>query len=291
MHTLSASLRGLAALRRLLLVTAGLAAVLLACIAGFAPPARALAPGDETLEPPGLEDRETHMTMLTTHESDCTELAIVRAVTAAGARALVPERYQPAAVVSGDLVSGRFQMWDYVCEHLRLDDQSHAPRTQISIGAIAVTSRGGVPVNRGYYLVYLATDNPALAARYRQVGLPAAFTPGLSAAVSDVAASPFEVSFIAPTAQYTLTAVSAMAPSPVPVAADGPNLFYEGGSGEVLLSYHNHTGAAVSAGVTADYRQHEILAPIIALPRLLQPAGVPFPLIRGDWDATVARLD
>jgi len=273
-------------------VPAVVAVVLLAVIVGFASPAKALSPGDETFEPPGLEGRQTHVTLLTTQESDCTELAIVRGVTAPGARALVPGRYAITTAGSGELVTGRFQKWDYVCEDFSVDGQRYTPRTQISMGAIAVTSRDDVPVGPGhFYLVYLATDNPVLAARYQQVGLPATFSPGLSATVSDAAASPFEVSFFSPIAQYSLMAVSAMAPAPVP-ATGGPNLFHEGGSGEVLLSYNNKMlGTATGTFVTADYRQHEILAPIIALPRLLQIAGPGFAILGGDWDATVARLD
>ncbi|GAA2490568.1 hypothetical protein [Terrabacter carboxydivorans] len=46
------------------------------------------------------------------------------------------------------------------------------------------------------------------------------------------------------------------------------------------------------AAITADYREHQTLAPILALPRLLQTPGVTFPrgLTRGSWTATVARL-
>lgn len=267
------------------------AAVSLMLLAGVAPSARALGTGDDALEPPGLEDRETHLTLLSTHEAECTEVAVVRAVTPEGARALVPQRYEPTTLVAGGLTIGRFQMWDYVCERFGVDGQSHAPRTQISIGAIAVSKRDAVPVSGAYYLLYLATDNPVLAARYGQVGLPARFDRGLSATVSEVSASPFEVSFAAPTIGYHVTAVALSAPLPIALAQDGPSLFYEGGSGEVRLSYRNTMGAASAALVTGDYREHEVLAPIIALPRLLEPTGAPFPVARGDWDATVARLD
>ncbi|MFH8252684.1 hypothetical protein ACH3VR_20115 [Microbacterium sp. B2969] len=263
---------------------------LLACLGGLASPARAASPGDDPFEPPGLDGRDTHVTLLTTHESDCTELAVVRAVTPAGARELVPPRYEPLVLVGGGLTTGRFAMWDYVCEQFSIDGQTNAPRTQISMGGIAVTTRDGERVDGAYYLVYLATDNPVLAARYRQVGLPATFTPGLSATVSDTAASPFEVSFDAPTARYAVAATAPAAPVVVP-ATSGLELYFEGGSGGVLLSYENKAGGSVAAQLTADYREHSILAPIIALPRLLQPVGAPFPIVRGDWDATAARQD
>lgn len=266
------------------------AAALLACFAASATPANALAEDDGALEPPGLDGRETHMTVLTTDESGCTELTIPRAITPEGARALVPERYEPTVAVGGALTTSTFRMWDYVCEHLTVDGQSHAQRTHISIGAVLFSSRDGLPLT-GFYLVSLATDNAVLAARYRQVGMPAVFAPGLSDQVSDAADSPFTVSFAVPEPRYDVGATGPSAPIPVPVAAGGPGIFYEGASGEVVLQYRNRTAGTAPGQVTADYREHEILAPIIALPRLLQITGVTFPMIRGDWNATVARLD
>lgn len=270
-----------------------LAAALFTALLGAAP-AHAVATGDDPSEPPGLQDRETHMTMLTTQETDCTEVFVRRAVTVEGARALVPERYQLATTVSGDLTFATFVVWDYVCESFSVDGQQLERRTHISFGAIALSGRDQVPLpgNNAFYLVDLRTDNPVLTPRYRQLGLPATFTPELVATVSDPSASPFEVSFTVPGASYTTTAVTESAPAPVPVAGGGARLFHEGHSGEVLLSYENSTGSLAAPLITADYRQYELLVPIIALPRLLQINGVRFnnALIRGDWEATVVRL-
>ena len=278
-------------LRRTIATATLLATALFATLLGAAAPAA----GDEPPEPPGLEGRESHMTMLTTQETDCTETFIPRAVTPDGARALVPDRYELFTTASGGVTFARFVVWDYVCDELSVDDQRLQQRTHISLGAIAITSRDreALPPNSSFYIVAIRTDNPVLAARYRQVGLAADFAPDMVATVSDSATAPFEVSFTVPSASYTETAVADTVPVPVPVDGGGPVLYQEGRAGEVLLSYDNSAGAATSAVITADYRQYELLVPIIGLPRLLEIPGVRFAnsVIRGDWEATLVRLD
>ncbi|WP_243075748.1 hypothetical protein [Microbacterium sp. SS28] len=287
MSSVRASLRS----SRAALVGAALTALLLGSSAASA---NALALGDEPTEPPGLQGRGTHMTLLTTQEADCTEVFIPRAVTVEGARALVPGHYELVTTVSAGVTFARFVVWDYVCEKVSVDGQKLDQRTHISIGAIAITTRDQVPLppNSAFYTVAIRTDNPVLAARYRQVGLPAEFAPDMVATVSDNAATPFQVAFAVPDAGYIETAVADAAP--VPVLDDGgPVLYHVGQSGEVLLSYDNSSGAAVSAVITADYRQYTLLVPIIGLARLLEIRGVRFAnsLIRGDWEATLVRLD
>jgi len=254
----------------------------------------ALAISDESVgEPPGLQGRQTHMTLLTTHESDCSEVTVPRAVLLANAQALVPIRYAVRATNAVEPLFAQFVMWDYVCENLSVDGQRYAPRTQITLGATSISTRDGVAEPAAYYLNYLETDNPVLAARYRQVGLPAAFSPDLEMDASGGSGAPFVVSVaVSGPNAHTVTAASPVEPTPV-VTSGGPRFFSEGKSGEVLLQYANEVLGSAPAAITADYREHQLLAPMIALPRLLQITGATFPTgsSRGTWASTVERID
>ncbi len=93
-------------------------ALLIASGGGAAP---ALAVGDGGAPASGPHPHgEPARGSLTTHESGCVEVAVPRAVTAAGARALVPARYVPS-VTTVPLEASRFQMWDYVCDDISVD--------------------------------------------------------------------------------------------------------------------------------------------------------------------------
>lgn len=260
-------------------------------VGGLAAPASA-SDADGVGEPPGLQSRDTHLTRLTTSESGCVEVSIPRAVTAAGARALVPERYAPTLSTSATPTS-TVLLLDYVCDDLSVDRQSHAVRTQVAIVAVALASRDGVPTPGSYYLTSIETDNPVLAARYAQVGLPATFDRTMSAVTSAPDVTPATATFeLAGPGAHTVTAVAPVAPVEQPTTS-GLTLYTEGGAGEVVLDYANTTIGSVPAAITADYREHQTLAPIVALPRLVQIPGVTFPrgLTRGSWTSTVARLD
>ena len=244
-------------------------------------------------DPPGQQGRVTHQTLLETVESDCYEIPIPRAVKWIPARALVPERYEPLGIVAAEPAT-RLRMWDIVCNDFSVDGQRHAPTTQTSMAAIQLATRDGVPVVESYYLLYLNTDNPVLAARLRQLGLPAQFEPGLSSSVSDPSSTPYKVAFAVPGENtYTVSAVAATAPAPVPVSPANPfRLYHEGAAGEVVYSITNRELAAAPAMVTADYRQHPLLVSLIAQDRLLQ-INAPFAVgtARGSWTATVTHLN
>ena len=244
-------------------------------------------------DPPGQQGRATHQTLLETMESDCYEIPIPRAVKWDPARALVPQRYEPLALAAAEPAT-RLRMWDIVCNDFSVDGQRHAPTTQISMAAIQLATRDGVRVVESYYLLYLKTDNPVLAARLRQLGLPAQFERGLGSSVSDPSSTPYEVSFAVPGENsYTVSVVAATAPAPVPVSPANPfRLFHEGAAGEVLYSITNRELAAVPAMITADYRQHPLLVSLIAQERLLQ-INAPFAVGtgRGSWTGTVTHLD
>jgi len=267
----------------------GFALTLLASVLLLASTSSAQADDD----PPGQQGRVTHQTLLQTVESDCYEIPIPRAVKWDPARALVPERYEPLALVASEPAT-RLRMWDIVCNDFSVDGQRYAPTTQTSMAAIQIATRDGVPVAESYYLLYLNTDNPVLAARLRQVGLPARFERGLSSSVSDPSSTPYEVAFAVPGENsYTVSALAATAPAPVPVSPANPfNLYHDGAAGEVLYSITNHELAAVPAMITADYRQHSLLVSLIAQDRLLQING-PFAVgtARGSWTGTVTRLN
>lgn len=246
---------------------------------------------------------------LTTHESGCVEVAVPRAVTVAGARALVPARYVPSTTTV-PLEASRFQMWDYVCDEIsvdrrhgehdehdgddgdrRGDDDRRDRRTQVSIGAVALASRDGLAVEGAFYVTSIATDDARLAARWRGFGLPARFVPALAATVSAPGGSPVAASFAVPGPdEHTVSSVAETAPTQVP-ASGGPVLYHQGPGGETVLRYANESLGSVPAAVTADYRAHRTVAPIVVLPRLVQILGVTFPegLTTGSWTTSVTR--
>jgi len=244
-------------------------------------------------EPPGLDGRVTHQTLLRTVEQSCVEVAIPRAVTAPGARALVPDRYGLFQAGAG---AANLTVWDYACDRISVDGQQRARSVQVSLGAVRISTRDGVPAPdaASYYLLWIATDDPVLLARYRQLGLPAQPLDG-SWSASDPAAGPYELSFTTGgSIAHTVSSVADAAPEPVPVTDSGITLYAEGDrSGEVVLAYENSLLGQASARITADFTAHSVLAPIIALPRLLTISGVVFPSgsVRGSWTVTVARSD
>ena len=126
-------------------------------------------------EIPGHDGRITHQTFLTTDERDCHEINIPRATVYAATDGLVPDRYTVAALPT----AARVRVIDYVCESLTVDGQPHARQTQVTIGAVQLAQQG---TSTPYYILWLGTDNPVLAARYRQLGIPAVNLAGWPAA-------------------------------------------------------------------------------------------------------------
>jgi hypothetical protein len=246
-------------------------------------------PGDD---PPGQQGRVTHQTLLETVESDCYEIPVARAVRMDAARALVPERYDLFVVTA---TAARLAMWDLVCNDFSVDGQRHAPTTQISMAGIALAARDGVAVTDSFYLLYINTDNPVLAARFRQLGLPARFEPGLISSVSDPSSTPYRVRFEDPDGNdYWVQAEAATAPSPVPVPPGSPlRLYHEGEAGEVVYTIAGGENAAVPAKIWADYREHPLLKSIIAQQANLQLNGTTTftrGINRGSWTGTVTHL-
>jgi hypothetical protein len=262
-------------------------------LVALATPTTAYAVSVDVPEPPGLDDRATHMTLLETMESDCYELTVPRAGNASAVREALPERYQPAVFgIAPDTFAG-LRTWDYVCRDLTVHGQRYAPTTQITLGGVALATRDGLPATGRYYLLWIGTDNAVLAARYGQVGLPATFVPDMHASVSELTDAPFVVSFNVPgPAAHTVAGQGGAPPEPQPVTDSHLTLYHQGSAGEVALRYDNQSIAATGSLITADYRDNTILVPLIRFERLLQIGGtVIFPnsMGRGSWASTVFR--
>jgi hypothetical protein len=268
-------------------------AVLVVVLLGITAPTAAHAITVDVPEPPGLDDRVTHMTLLETREWDCYELNIPRTGNLAAIREAVPERYQPVVLGAPPDTYALLRTWDYVCRDLTVDGQPYAPMTQISLGGVSLASRDGQLTSGTFYLLWIGTDNAVLAARYAQVGLPATFVPDMRSSVSELPDVPYVVSFDVPgRLGHTVAGAAGAPPQPQAVTDSRVTLYHEGASGEVALAYANQEIAAVGALITADYRENQVLVPLIRFDRLLQIGGtVVFPnsLIRGSWNATVFR--
>lgn len=240
-------------------------------------------------EPPGHDGRITHQTLLQTRELDCHEISIARAGSIAELRSRVPAHYT--------LGAARLFINDYACRNVSADAQTLSKETIISLGHVPVTHRDGQPVSGSSYLLWLATDNPALAARYRQVGVAATFAPGSSWSISTAATGEVTTSIVleAPDIAHRLTTVAPLAPTPQPpTQASGLTLYHQGWNGEVRLDYRNTEIAAVSAKVAGDLSTAPDVAQLVANPALLKLSGSSTfsnAAIHGSWTGTLQRIE
>lgn len=268
-------------------VRRGVAALCVAVL-GAAGALASSASADE-VGPPGLAGRQTHLTSLTTVESDCYEVTFGRAGRVDAVRVVVPERYTPGVFSTGlGFPVAGLRVWDYTCRELSVDTQRRDRETHVSLYAAALTQRDGQPVTGSYYLLGLSTDDPVLAARYRQVGLPAELLPDVAWSVTAPGETPYVVAFSVPGVdEHQVRAQAAAAPQPTP-ASGGPTFFYDGDAGEVAMTYANQEIGSASSTMTFDLTRDMGIVAVIALPSLVS-GTVAGPTYRGDWTAAVTR--
>lgn len=244
-------------------------------------------------EIPGHDGRITHQTFLSTDERDCHEINIPRATVYAATDGLVPDRYTVAALPT----FARVRIIDYVCESLTVDGQPHARQTQVTIGAVQLAQQG---TSTPYYILWLGTDNPVLAARYRQLGIPAVNLAGSTSLVTLTPAGGLNVTLQYTTddpsepseLDHTITTRAPIAPLPVPTPGSQLRLFHDDERGQTQVVFNNLESAATAGVITADLTRIRPLADIIVFPSLLTIGGTTSfggSTIRGSWEATVTR--
>ena len=241
-------------------------------------------------EPPGHDGRVTHQTLLETTEMDCYEIAITRAGSTA-IDAHVPDRYTLLRLTNG---APRLVINDYACAEVSVDGQRLNKATIVTLGRAVITARDGTPA-AGSYLLWLATDNPGLAARYRQVGVPASYVPmsswSTTTSTSGLVSTTIEV--VDADLGHTLESSAPVAPVPVPVdPPNGPIVFYEGSKGSVRMTIVNTELGSAGARVWGDLSVVPAIAPLVN-PQFATMVGTNFPAgaVRGSWTSTVERID
>ncbi len=253
-------------------------------VTGISTPAAA----DETGPVPA--DTFTHQTRLETSEENCSEITIPRAANLAATDALVPEDYTVAVFGA----AARVRIIDYVCSDVVVDRQRHSRPTHVSIGAAQLSARLGQPAPGTFYVLWLGTDNPVLAARYRQVGIASEYLSESSSTSETLTDGTFRLglSYLRGDTEHTISSTAPSEPVPVPSPGSGVTLFHQGDQGEVVLSYDNTEIATTSGLIAGDLTGIKTLVQVIALPALLTLNGtVPFPgsTSRGTWTSSLVR--
>lgn len=241
-------------------------------------------------EPPGLDGRDTHLTRMTAGFSDCYEIAVFRAASLSALRAAVPARY--GLFFPEGSPSPRLTVIDASCV-TSVDDQRRERRSVVTLGLAALTSRDGVATPNSSYVLWLGTDDAVLAARLRQVGLPAEFLPGSSSTDQPVeGGSTIGFEFVGDGLDHDLT-MTVVEPPPAILPPGTPfTAYYDGPRGDIRLRDVNALTAATEAKIFADLTGIEVLQPLLALPRLATLSGGTFRTFsRGGWTRTVERLD
>lgn len=249
--------------------------------------------GRSSTEPPGLDGRDTHVTLLEAGHEECYEVLFGRAADLTALSAVVPDRYtlftQP--VPTGGQ-AGRVRVIDASCL-TSVDGQQRVQRSAVTLGVAEVVARDAVPTPNSYYLLWAGTDDAVLAARLRQVGLPVEHLP--ASATADQPAdgtSSVGFSFVGDGLDHSLTAQVVEPPQAV-VDRSRFTAYHDGPRGDVRLVDVNALTAGTTSKVTGDLTGIGALQPLLLTPRLATLNGVSFgsSFRRGGWTRTVERLD
>jgi hypothetical protein len=243
-------------------------------------------------------------------ERECTEVTFPRALDLAETRALVPTRYDLTTVTGpGGVVAARMWVYSYTCDSLTVDGvpaQGVDRPSTVSIGAVEVTARDGVPVE-GFatYVVWYATDNPVAFAHLRAVGWPAQhLAPQTEATLQHGAPggrSTVAWSVRAPGLDYDLRAIST---EPVPTPDGGEiSFFHDARRGDLEMVVHNEVLATAPSMVQGDLRGADLLPDLLFNPAnalipvnvginddgIYSPPSATFIYARGSWTSEVTR--
>jgi len=248
---------------------------------------------DENLVLPGGDEikTSTHQTLFTTQELGCHEVIVLRGASIPALQAFVPARYTLNLITP---TIGRMFIIDYTCDAVSVDGRGSIRRTSVTLVSTTVSARDGAPVNAQYILGF-GTDNPQLAARFRQLGLPEIYLPQTTA--TDVlrvggAQSDIEWKFAAdePTAlDHRLWGVTTEPPA-APIEYATSTYYFDGPDGDVRLSYFNSRQPVSTAVISADFRAASLIMGYLYLPTLGQINNVRFTFIRGGWTSTAEHI-
>ncbi|TDN92626.1 hypothetical protein [Microbacterium sp. BK668] len=234
---------------------------------------------------------------VTTQESDCTEAAFDRNLSAAAVDPLIPDGYElvPAFTPVGapPRVQGLINV--VTCEQVVLEGPGGASLgRQSSVTYVIYSARlaGG-----GLYVVSYATDNAVLAARYRQLGWPVDLLGPRTQAAS--------VSGQDGSQQYAWTLqgpgwdgrVAAYVPAELnPVESSGFAAVHKTPDGTVLYLCYANSSSATESAVTFDLVDTPVAA-LAAIPPLIPNPAAPGPssfrgtFVVGEWTATLSTED
>jgi len=240
------------------------------------------------VQSPDHEDSRNHQEVLTTREQNCYEFNIPRGTNRVATQALLPEGYvaAPLSATSPHLTSVVFI--DYHCD-IAIDRQQQFRSTTVSFVGVRLASRYGVPTN-GYYILALTTTNPILAARYRQIGIPAVFDhDSVSSDVLRANGTEADVAFDISGAgiDHFLTGVTREpAAGPISNTASVP-FYYESSEGSLRLTFANHLRPATTALTTVDFSGASLIVPLLASPVRTTSR---FTFLRGSWEGRLEVL-
>src|SRR6478736_4688039 len=112
-------------------------------------------------------------TSVTTDEGGCIEAGYIRGGNVAAVEALVPDRFTIELLAGTGPARVRLFVNEVTCQTVQVDGHASYQRpTTTMIVSAAIDAVDGRPADGSYVLSY-ATSNPALWARYRQLGWPA----------------------------------------------------------------------------------------------------------------------
>jgi hypothetical protein len=163
--------------------------------------------------------------------------------------------------------------------------------TTVVIGSAVIKARDEVPTS-GQYLLWYATDNPVLWAKYQRLGFPVSrIQPDTEFSLEETTNPRWHWNIAGAGLDYRLDAIgNTSTQSP---AAPSGNFYFDGPRGDLHLAFTN-TATVSPATINADFTQ---LQPFQALPTgdqfLCIPAKTPpcsedargagFNIVRGSW--------
>jgi hypothetical protein len=285
-------LRGL-----VVLTTVTLAASLLLVLVAPGKQAEAIVASDDVeVNSPLVEhqDSRDHQSLLVTSEKDCQEIVFTRLGNTQSVREVVPSNFIVTEFQPGTVP---MQFTEYHCETISVDDKfdnnvddnKDERPTTVTLGSVPVTLPNG---KGGRYLLWLGTDNPILAARYRQLGFPAEYLPHTSFSVTGTQGKVL-YEFIGDELDHTLQFTAPVPTTEVPPSPTSTlTLLHEGSEGLVQLKFVNDTlnlGPQRNGPLTTV--QIDPTSYIASLLASSPTFSIPVTYVSGGWTGTTEPLE
>jgi len=244
---------------------------------------------DENGSSAGHQDSRDHQTLLETQETDCIEVPFFRLGSTEAVREIVPSNYTVREVRPGNVA---LTFIEYHCESITVDGKHSLPTT-VTLGSVPIVSRDGEPLSGTGYVLWLGTDNPILAARYRQLGIPAEFVPHSSFTFTQEnvpgVGSKVRFDLIGDRLDHAVESLVITEPAQGPIRhAQGGVFVYEGNEGWARLSFFNDVRPPGAATTSATIEPTSEIASLLASPLTFTGRTQ---YIRGDWTGTTQLLE